>query len=131
MSTRCSITYKTPEGKFVGIYCHNDGYLDGVGQVLLDHYRDPAKVAELIALGDISSLGERVKPEGAHTFEKPEEGTTVAYHRDRGEPLSPPCTGATAREVTRQIDGGYKYVFVDGEWTIGCKPLAQAIQEGN
>ena len=40
----------------------------------------------MIALGDISSLAESVKPaEGEHTFESPQEGVVVAYGRDRHE----------------------------------------------
>lgn len=39
------------------IYCHFDGYPEGVGQTLIDHWTDPKKVNRLIALGDLSSLG--------------------------------------------------------------------------
>lgn len=67
------------------IYCHYDGYIDGVGRTLIEHYTDVEKIRSLIELGDISVLGERVNPIGEHSFEKREEGTTVFYHRDRGE----------------------------------------------
>ena len=40
----------------------------------------------MIALGDISSLAEAVKPaEGEYTFDSPQEGVVVAYGRDRHE----------------------------------------------
>lgn len=39
------------------IYCHFDGYPEGVGQTLLDHWTDEKKINRLIALGDLSSLG--------------------------------------------------------------------------
>ena len=86
MSTRSAIIEKTETG-YRGIYCHNDGYLSYNGRILFDHYQDAAKVSALIDLGDISSLGERVAPIGEHSFDysKREEGTTVAYSRDRGE----------------------------------------------
>jgi hypothetical protein len=120
MSTRSAIIMKTPNG-YAGIYCHFDGYEDGVGQQLLDHYTDPAKVAALIELGDISSLGERVAPIGPHSFDKRENGTTTAYHRDRGEEKIQARTGATINDVAFEIGhNGYVYVF-DGKWTCNGK----------
>ena len=38
------------------VYCHWDGYLEHNGQILLEHY-DSAKANNLVALGDLSSLG--------------------------------------------------------------------------
>lgn len=131
MSTRSAIIMKTHDGSYVGIYCHYDGYEDGVGQTLLDHYGgDPKtaadKVAALIALGDVSSLRERVAPVASHhSYASPEDGTTVAYHRDRGEAWEQvaPTTGATAEEVASQLGhNGYVYVFEAGKWTCCGKP---------
>lgn len=114
MSTRSAIIMKQGD-IYVGIYCHYDGYPEGVGKVLLEHYSDPEKVARLIALGSISSLGERVEPLGEHSFDAPEEGTTVAYHRDRGEEWDEsvtPAAGASWKNVSAQIGrNGYVYVF--------------------
>ena len=42
------------------IYCHFDGYPEGVGQTLLDHWTTLAKVNRLIKLGDLSSLGSEI-----------------------------------------------------------------------
>lgn len=69
------------------IYCHFDGYPSGVGATLLESYQDIEKVRKLIALGDISYLEKEVDiPEGVeHSFNKPIDGITVAYGRDRGE----------------------------------------------
>lgn len=121
MSTHSAIIRRTEDGKYEGIYCHYDGYEDGVGQVLLDHYQDPNKVAALIALGDISSLGERIAPNGPHSYDKREEGTTVAYMRDRGETGCEPRTGVTVCEVAEQLDAEYVYVFENGSWTLDGK----------
>lgn len=54
------------------IYCHFDGYPDGVGSTLKNHYTDIDKIEELIEGGDISSLEETLED-------------TVFYRRDRGE----------------------------------------------
>lgn len=130
MSTRAAIIRKTEDGQYEGIYSHWDGYLDGVGATLLEHYQDPGKVKRLLALGDISSLGERVEPVGAHTYDDPEEGTTVAYARDRCEKGNLAAKkGRTADEVAAKIGhNGYVYVF-DGDWTCNGKPLAEAIKQ--
>ena len=83
MSTRSHIGIWNEDGSLDVIYCHWDGYPSYNGALLLHHYQDPEKIRELIALGDISSLAESVKPmEGEHTFESPQEGVVVAYGRD-------------------------------------------------
>lgn len=92
MSTRCFIGYETEKGIAKAIYSHYDGYPSGVGKILLEHYQDLNKIKDLIALGDISSLGELVAPledDKTHSFKSPTDRVTVAYHRDRGEELNP------------------------------------------
>ena len=73
MSTRSHIGIWNEDGSLDVIYCHWDGYPSYNGALLLHRYQDPEKIRELIALGDISSLAESVKPaEGEHTFESPQ-----------------------------------------------------------
>lgn len=119
MSTRSAIICETENG-FLGIYCHSDGYPSGVGNTLNEHYKDLNKVLKLIDLGDISSLGERVEPIGDHSYDKKERGTTVAYHRDRGEDFEDvkPISGDTPKEVADKIDHSYCYLFRDGYWSF-------------
>lgn len=113
-----------------GIYCHSDGDPNGVGLTLFRHYKDPAKVAALIALGDISQLGERIVPRGPHSFEKPERGTTVAYMRDRGEAGLEPITGPTVDSVAENIEhDGYVYAFDGCQWWLGDKLLADELKK--
>lgn len=130
MSTRSAIIMKEPDGAgFAGIYCHFDGYESGVGKTLLEHYSDPAKVAALIALGDISCLGERVEPKGRHSYDEAEDGTTVAYMRDRGEKGLAAKRAPTASRVAQKIGhNGYIYVFDGNGWTCNGMPLAEAIK---
>lgn len=87
MSTRSRIGIENPDGSVTSIYCHFDGNPEGVGYTLLFSYASEEQVKELIALGDLSYLEARVKPNGSHSFKMPEAGVTVAYHRDRGEPF--------------------------------------------
>lgn len=134
MGTRSTISLKT--GKTVRtIYCHWDGYPSFNGQILLDHYQKRKKISELIKLGDLSSLGQHVKPEDAgtgtvhvwkdgkyvevpatepHSYENKWHGVTCAYHRDRGEDLSE----ARLYQGTPYEGEAYDYMFKDGKWFV-------------
>lgn len=55
MSTRCLLGIK--EGDIYRYsYCHYDGYPEGVGKTLIDHYNSLDKIEILINRGDMSSL---------------------------------------------------------------------------
>lgn len=130
MSTRSNIIAKTETG-YAGIYCHFDGYEDGVGATLLRHYKKPEKVAKLIALGDISQLCERVDPTGPHSFASPEEGTTLAYGRDRCEKGVEAFHAPTLEEVIdylKNTHNGYVYVFDGEQWHLNGKPLTEVLR---
>lgn len=58
MSTRSLIGKLNPNNTVDFIYCHWDGYPDYNGKILNEHYTSPSKVDELLALGDLSVLGE-------------------------------------------------------------------------
>ena len=127
MATRSSILEKTPTG-YRGIYCHWDGYLENNGLILHQHYQDPDKVRRLIDLGSLSELRERVEPIGPHSYDTPEKGTTIAYHRDRGEKYRAPSEGQTIQEASASLGhNGHIYVFEDGKWTYNGQDLAQCL----
>ena len=122
MATRSFIGILNSNGSVTGVYCHWDGYPDGVGKVLKEHYTDRSKVIELLELGGLSSLGPRIAPEPgeAHSFNKPAPGVTVAYGRDRGEKNRVSHTfqnlEALRRDVWSIFNADYAYVFSNGEW---------------
>lgn len=133
MSTRSVIISKMDEG-YAGIYCHFDGYVEGVGKTLLQHYQDPGKVKKLIELGYISSLGERVEPIGDHSLANLEKGTTVAYSRDGGERYDSvsPVVGETFEVVADEIVNfatEYIYFFNGEKWFVDGKELAAAVED--
>lgn len=97
MSTRSFIGIQNLDGSVTGIYCHHDGYLDGVGATLKTHYTTVRQVLDLVALGSLSSLAE-------------DTDVTQAFHRDRGEDLDI-ATYASATDI-RFDDGGYEYVYL-------------------
>ena len=70
MATRSRIGYETAIGKFRTIYCHWDGYPEGVGKILKEHYTNPADIERLIDLGDISSLRETLEETEKEAYEK-------------------------------------------------------------
>jgi hypothetical protein len=125
MATRSFIGKLNHDGSITGVYCHWDGYPEGVGETLAKHYTNVQKVDQLIDLGDISSLGPRVAPnEGEiHSFDFPAKDVTVAYHRDRGEAHNPPKTYSSIVEFQSKVfddfGAGYAYVINHHrEWTV-------------
>lgn len=117
MATQSRIGIQLEDGTVKSIYCHFDGYYDGVGQELMDSYTDRAKVEKLITLGDISFLRSEIEPTGPHSFNDPQDGVTVAYHRDRGEDLIHPYIDNSAESFFNS--DRYSYLFnIDGVWMI-------------
>jgi hypothetical protein len=120
MSTRSRIAIQNQDGSVTSIYCHFDGYIDGVGKILFENYH-LTKTEQLIALGDISSLGKTIED-------------TVAYARDRGEDFNQ----STDRDVESFFNGSieqYGYLFTkDGRWLVSdgapVIDLLVAIEEG-
>ena len=58
MATRSYIGKLNPDNTVSYIYCHYDGYPEHNGVILQEHYSTPFKVDQLLALGDLSVLGE-------------------------------------------------------------------------
>ena len=124
MSTRSKIGISNPEdGTVFGIYCHFDGYPDGVGKTLKRHYKSEAKVRELIALGDLSSLGKEIGEK--HDINNLDNVTTMcrAYGRDRGEPDTEARAYANLQAfLDADLGQEYTYLFRNGKWEQGPHP---------
>ena len=102
------------------IYCHFDGYPEGVGQKLQNFFLEREKVDTLVSLGDISFLEKEIVSKGNHSFDQPERGVTVAYHRDRGEDYCAPRIDAGVDAFFESDFEEYGYVFSEeGEWLVG------------
>ena len=133
MSTRARIGIQNKNGTITSIYCHHDGYLEGVGEILVNHYKNEEKIRKLMELGDMSSLG--TEPvENLRGWENPGLGTTdwtKAYkelhpenqcviYKTRGED----CPAKTHKSIeeyqkySRDCWGEYAYLFRDGEWFV-------------
>ena len=121
MGTRSFIAIKADTG-FKGVYCHWDGYLEHVGRILRQHYADPAKVAELIEHGDISSLHAEIG--SPHNFDDRPKGQTTFYGRDRGDNDCGPASRKTLRAIMSHANRcgcEYFYLFADGDWKYAAR----------
>jgi hypothetical protein len=117
MATRSRIGIENENGTISSIYCHHDGYPDGVGETLKEHYSNSQKLRMLINLGDISSLGEQVATMDEHSYENPKENITVAYYRDRGEVKNEARIDVSINQFKKRLDESYGYVYSkDGNW---------------
>lgn len=134
MATRSRIGIEHQDGTVTSIYCHWDGHVETNGKILFENYH-LSKTKQLIALGDISSLGIEVEPtDPNHSFEQPQEGVTVAYCRDRGEDFRQ----STDKDVETFFSGDFEqfgYCFTkDGRWLVSdggpVVDLIVAIEEG-
>jgi hypothetical protein len=138
MGTRSMIAIQNPYSKDVrAVYCHWDGYLEHNGALLFKHYDTSPKVNNLIALGDLSSLGKQIgekHPFSPHASKEDEalyehakdQGYCTYYTRDRGEdaPFKVFPTLANASEYFEGSWCEYLYCFKyskaddyqSGEW---------------
>lgn len=84
MSTSANVGIVYEDGTIDTIYVHSDGYLEHTGKVLRENYTTPEQIKELMQLGDLSILGERIGEK--QDFTKWDRVSCLAYHRDRNEP---------------------------------------------
>jgi hypothetical protein len=124
MSTRSRIAIENQDGSVTSIYCHFDGYTDGVGKMLEKWYTTQAKVEALIELGNISSLD--MTPT-----------STVAYARDRGEDLVQSKYNRVEALFDMGFNSGVEYIYCftkSGQWLVSddgpVMELERAIEEG-
>lgn len=121
MATRSTIWITNEDGSRDGIYCHNDGYPDGVGSILAKFYNTEEKIRELIDLGDISYLGPTLDNED-----------TKSYHRWRNDPIK--IYHLPKQQDIRSFLQQYNYNWKDGSWWMAKEdgkwlPLDQIIME--
>lgn len=105
MGTRAFIAIAEPAG-YLSIYTHWDGYPEHHLPILTQHYSTAAKVRELLALGDLSVLGESLD-------------ACFAYARDRGDrdcEAKPRINITALRAAARKARAEFLYIFEGGVW---------------
>ena len=117
MGTRSTIAIENADGTVTGIYVHWDGYLSNNGRILAENYTTEEQVRELIALGDLSSLGETVGSK--HDFNNAPDGECNAYGRDRGEKDIDAKTCDSWTALLEDFGQEFDYLFVPGKgWQV-------------
>jgi hypothetical protein len=117
MATRSSIAMRHSDGTVTSVYAHWDGYPSGVGATLRQHYTDTTTITRLLALGDLSSLGNEIGDQ--NDFANPVEHVCLFYGRDRGETGVAAQTHATPadwREARAASGCEYGYLWDGEEW---------------
>ena len=129
------------------VYCHWDGYLEHNGRILQEYYNS-SRANELVAQGDISSLGRLIgekHPFSPHASAEDKiaheaadaAGWTTFYARDRGETGVEFATDFSFADFLNRVDDSgaeYYYIMRDGVWYTGCPgkgsrlvPLSEAL----
>ena len=113
MSTQCGVAIKTEKG-YETIYVHSDGYPEYMWPMLTENYNSEAWARKLVDAGDASFIDERFEPTPgvAHTFDFPERGVCIFYHRDRGEDFRNVCY-----PIKKEMFSCYYYSYI---WEDGC-----------
>ena len=107
MATRSTIAIERADGTVAQVYCHWDGGLNGNGKLLINHWSNFEKLEQLIALGDLSALGENIDD-------------CVFYGRDRGETGVLASTFANFEDYyTNATQEEFNYILrSDGFWDV-------------
>ena len=134
MSTRSIIGIINIDGTVDIIYCHNDGDPPHQLPILKECYNSPNKAKGLLELGDITCLGRKFSPPKGLVLgswnrvleamdEKQLRDTTVAYHRDIGEPLTKAFRMGSVQLLKKRLARSsdikwvYLYDLESGRWT--------------
>lgn len=106
MATRSLIGVLRPGNQVEFIYCHFDGYEEGVGKTLCEEFFMMDAINNLIALGDVSTIHDNI----------------VAYHRDRGEDWEDVKPKMVALEAypseSRHFGTDFEYLYRNGKWEV-------------
>ena len=89
------------DNQFIGIYCHWDGYPDGVGDELKNHFKDYNSVLNLILGGSCSSINNGVVRHYANRKDEEWQYITPSQGNSRAE----------LARIGRQAWAEYAYCF--------------------
>jgi hypothetical protein len=132
MATRSRIGIELPDHSVVSVYCHWDGYPEGNGKTLVQHYLNREDVQELIDGGSMSHL--RTRGEWNSKALRDEKGEWICdaagylkyendrepqplYHTERGEELN--IMHSSFDEFVSGNLGGEEYAYLynlDDNW---------------
>jgi hypothetical protein len=107
MSTNSHIGIENADGTVTYIYGHFDGMVVRMGGTLQESYNSAEAVNALMAMGDMSILGDNL-------------AESIFYTRDRGEAASDNMAATVADRHEFSAVGGYVYLFSTemNSWTV-------------
>ena len=112
-STNANIGLQSKDGTITYIYSHWDGYLEGVGKVLLDHWSNIKDIKALLKQGDVSILGDNIgKKVEFNGFDSTKNSQCLFYGRDRGETGVKADKTKSRKSFARQE---YNYLYLEAE----------------
>ena len=133
MGTRSRIGIELPDHSVVSAYCHWDGYVEGNGKILVQHYLYREDVQELIDGGSMSSLrtrgtwdhssplrdedGEYICDAAGYLKYENDREPQPLYHSERGDGEEP--THTSFDEFVSGNLGGEEYAYLynlDDNW---------------
>jgi len=133
MGTRSRIGIELPDHSVVSVYCHWDGYVEGNGKTLVQHYLNREDVQELIDGGSMSSLrtrgtwdhssplrdenGEYICDAAGYLKYENDREPQPLYHSERGDGEEP--THTSFDEFVSGNLGGEEYAYLynlDDNW---------------
>lgn len=116
MATRSNIAVYDDENKtLTQVYCHFDGYIEGVGKTLFTYYNSLEKAKKLVSYGDISFVKESVKKTKYYSEQIPEDADFIIKDlkiviKDENDIFS----------LIKCIEPFF-YLWFNGEWYIKTK----------
>lgn len=113
MSTRSRVGYIHEDGTISSIYIHNDGYYEGVGQMLLEYYNSIEQAKEIVSFGDASFLEKTLKD-------------SIFYARDNGERDTDACVSENFlgfRDICSRSEAEYAYLWLKDGWKTGLNRM--------
>lgn len=126
MGTRSRIGIELPDHSVVSVYCHWDGYPEGNGKTLVQHYLNHQDVAELIDGGGMSSLrtrgtwdhsspirdenGEYINDAAGYPMYENDREPQPLYYTERGEELD--IAHTSFDEFVSGNLGGEEYAYL-------------------
>ena len=125
MATRALIGYLNDDGStFVCTYNHYDGYPDGLGKTLKDHYNSDDKAEDVASTGYISYIDD----DGTINSKYDEAPNRLKLSGDFDE--------EDMLEIASKVDeygGDYGYVWYGGEWHTlknrGIRAMAEDLED--
>jgi hypothetical protein len=116
MSTRSLIGIENEDGSVRAIWCATDGYLSWNGRLLLEHYNSAGLAKQIIALGALYHLDQKVIDERLIYQEEyaawQAEGKKWTIHG------KPSWDGPRVFKSVRELEEEFVYVFRCGMWWV-------------